>query len=134
MTFVGSFIFLSYIILFFSLKDEDIFYAIFFLTLLSSITYTSANKIFSKSYVIREVKPRNKAEYLWTVIIIVVIIYGLYEIDSTLFFKLHSSKDKELRALALVLDIFAWQTYAYKILNSLFFLRYLYILKKTPAI
>lgn len=132
MTCVTGFILLSYIHLFFSLGQENIFYATAFLFILSVATYVSADKIFSTSYVLKEVMPRRKREYIGTALIIVGMISGVYFTDSALEEKLRESDEEELRSLGIVLEAFALQTYAYKTLNIVFFVRYLIIYKK-PA-
>lgn len=92
----------------------------------------SADKVFSTSYVVREVMPRRKREYIGTALIIIGMILGVYFTDSTLEQKLRESDEEELRSLGIVLDAFSLQTYAYKALNIVYFVRYLIIYKK-PA-
>lgn len=132
MALVIGFIFSSYLYLLYIVGEENLIYSVFFFTILSVATYVSADKVFSTSYVVREVMPRRKREYIGTALIIIGMILGVYFTDSTLEQKLRESDEEELRSLGIVLDAFSLQTYAYKALNIVYFVRYLIIYKK-PA-
>lgn len=81
------------------------------------------------SYMIREVLPKKRIEFFLTAVSIVAVITSFIQLDLHVFAKMEKDTEQE-RVIVDAWNIIKWQFYFYKANLGIWFIRYLFIVRK----
>lgn len=118
-----------------AVKEDE--WSVFLLVALASLANLGFGYyIIRGSYMVREVMPKKKIEYLLTVVSIVFIVMSIVQIDTHVFAKIEVDEQghKPERTIVHAWNVAKWELYLYKAHLALWFLRYIFIMKRKNLI